>query len=211
MHSHDEHICPQGQISKDYENKSTGAEKWHIKSGKSSILFCAQPFWGHPSRVGGRLRGVVSAWGTGSHLWVLATLMDELHPSDSCFPPLEHGAWESTCSLLLRDCFEGQIWQRMWIYFVNSMVNVLAQNEVPKYLEEGRCASHASTIDCQASALPPQGYYYVVQVPDIHYFSWGGHSACLPWGRARAGDSYVSDYGGDTLRRETSEEARATG
>lgn len=60
------------------------------------------------------------------------------------------------------------------MYFVNSMVNILAQNEAPRYLEEGGCeraaqGSPSQLHDFQSGAPPWLGHHYMVRVLYIPY------------------------------------------
>lgn len=92
-------------------------------------------------------RGWVAVWGRKS----LVTRVTALSPSntdgearashtssESTLSLLDHEAWENTGYFCLRGGFKSQIRTCMWMYFVNSIINILAQNEVPRYLEEGR-------------------------------------------------------------------------
>ena len=87
------------------------------------------------------------------------------------------------------------------MYFVNSLVHVFAQSEVPKYLEGGRCEGVLPTPALyQFGAPPPLGSRSMVQVLRIQ----GNRSTYLPQSRAWAGESPLSVYAG-------SKEVGATG
>lgn len=88
------------------------------------------------------------------------------------------------------------------MYIGNHVVNVLAQNKVPKSLQKRRSEGVLPIPALyQLSAPLLLGYYYRVQGLDIHYFSEGTRSACLPGSRGRVGDSPVKDYRGSEVVR----------
>lgn len=132
-------------------------------------------FLGAP--VNRRLCGSERSWWPESPLWVLASLMKGTWADHFTSPSLAFLIWMNL--FYLTGSLENQIRQWMWMYFVKTVVNIVARNEGLKCLEkrcEGRSQHRRCPAHCPASAqLPRDGSHW-----DCSSASRSFHSAsCL--------------------------------